>query len=185
MQEDKLTEEKWQAIIANDDLFNGQFYYAVKTTKIFCKPSCKSRVPKKENVLIFIKAADAIRAGFRPCKRCKPTNERLPDHEWVSIIVNFIDMHYKEKLSLDKLAEVSHGSPYHLHRTFKKIKGMTPVEYIQEVRIHTAKRLLRETNCTISEIAGEVGMQNTPYFITLFKKKVGFTPTHYRQSEEG
>ncbi|MFL1997255.1 bifunctional transcriptional activator/DNA repair enzyme AdaA [Lysinibacillus irui] len=176
-----MTDEKWQAIINNDTAYNNEFFYAVKSTGIFCKPSCKSRVPKKENVYIFQNAEQALRANFRPCKRCKPTNENLPDSEWVDLITAYIDQHFTEKLTLDSLASICHGSPYHMHRTFKKIKGITPVEYIQQVRVHAAKKNLIQTNKAIGDIAISVGMTNTPYFITLFKKKTGLTPAQFRQ----
>ena len=176
-----MTNLKWQAIIDNDASYNNQFFYAVKTTGIFCKPSCKSRVPKKENVRIFLNAEQALHANFRPCKRCKPTNERLPDSEWVALITEYIDKNFIEKLTLETLADIAHGSPYHLHRTFKKIKGITPVEYIQQVRVNAAKKDLIQTNKAIADISICVGMPNTPYFITLFKKKTGHTPAQYRQ----
>jgi AraC family transcriptional regulator of adaptative response / methylphosphotriester-DNA alkyltransferase methyltransferase len=178
---DMMTNEKWQAIIDNDASYNNQFFYAVKTTGIFCKPSCKSRIPKKENVRIFLNAEQALHANFRPCKRCKPTNEKLPDSEWVALITEYIDKNFTEKLTLESLADIAHGSPYHLHRTFKKIKGITPVEYIQHVRLNAAKEYLIQTNIAIADIAISVGMANTPYFITLFKKKTGHTPAQFRQ----
>lgn len=178
---DMMTDEKWQAILNNDPTYNNQFFYAVKSTGIFCKPSCKSRVPKKENVCIFLNAEQALRANFRPCKRCKPTNENLPDSEWVDVITAYIDQNFAEKLTLESLATICHGSPYHMHRTFKKIKGMTPVAYIQQVRVHVAKQYLIQTNKAIGEIAICVGMANVPYFITLFKKKTGQTPAQFRQ----
>ena len=181
-----MTDEKWQAIINNDDSYNNQFFYAVKTTGIFCKPSCKSRIPKKENVRIFQNAEEALMANFRPCKRCKPTNERLPDNDWVTIITKYIDKNYSDKLTLEILAEIGHGSPYHLHRTFKKITGITPVEYIQRIRINIAKSLLLNSVRSVTDIATSVGMANTPYFITLFKKITGTTPAQFRmeKSEE-
>ncbi|MED3562000.1 bifunctional transcriptional activator/DNA repair enzyme AdaA [Bacillus xiapuensis] len=178
-----LTEEKWQAILNNDANYNQQFFYAVKSTGIFCKPSCKSRPPKKENVLIFQNAEEALSANFRPCKRCKPTGERLPDQEWVVQIKNYIDQNYTGRLTLETLADACHGSPYHLHRTFKRITRVTPLEYIQQTRINRARKYLIHSNKTISEIALLVGLPNTPYFITLFKKKTGLTPVEYRNKE--
>lgn len=178
---EELTEEKWQAILLNDANYNHQFFYAVKSTGIFCKPSCKSRPPKKENVLIFKHAEEALTAHFRPCKRCKPTGERLPDHEWITQITQYIEESYSEKLTLKILADACHGSPYHLHRTFKRLTGVTPIEYIQETRIRNARNYLSQSNKTIGEIALLVGLPNIPYFITLFKKKTGLTPTEYRQ----
>ncbi|QRG69345.1 bifunctional transcriptional activator/DNA repair enzyme AdaA [Brevibacillus choshinensis] len=178
---EQLTDEKWQAIVGNDATFDGSFFYAVKTTRIFCRPSCKSKPPNKENVRIFENAQQALSAKFRPCKRCKPTGQRLPDREWVEQITQYIDEHFQEKLTLESLAEECHGSPYHLHRTFKRIQGITVVEYVQQTRIQAAKEMLLDTDRSIAKIASAVGMQNTPYFMTLFKKLTGRTPTEYRQ----
>lgn len=178
----RLTENMWQAIVNNDASSDGAFVYAIKTTRIFCKPSCKSRVPNKENVLIFRDAEDALTAGFRPCKRCKPLNERLPDVEWADQIAKYIEQHYNEQLNLQTIAEHCHGSPYHLHRTFKRIKGMTPAEYIQRLKIRKASESLVSTDKTMENIAQEVGMTNPAYFITWFKKMTGLTPGNYRQA---
>jgi AraC family transcriptional regulator of adaptative response / methylphosphotriester-DNA alkyltransferase methyltransferase len=181
--QEKLTDEQWQAIICNDASYDFQFYYAVKTTGIFCRPSCKSRAPKRENVDLFLTTEQALAANYRPCKRCKPTGERVPDDEWVSLVTAYIDRNYMNHLSLDLLAEISHSSPYHLHRTFKRIKSMTPIEYIQQQRIEHAKERLKISEKNIAEVGHSVGLANTPYFITLFKKKTGFTPASYRQTQ--
>ncbi|WP_089153557.1 bifunctional transcriptional activator/DNA repair enzyme AdaA [Paenibacillus tuaregi] len=176
-----MKDEYWTAIISNDAAYDEQFFYAVKTTGIFCRPSCKSRVPNRGNVRIFRSANEALREEFRPCKRCKPTGERLPDEDWVEQITTCIQSHYKEKLTLHMLADMCHGSPYHLHRTFKRITGVTPVEYIQSYRVGKAKEILMQTTSSVHEVAYSVGIPSAPYFITLFKKITGYSPAEYRQ----
>ena len=180
----QIPDEYWKAIVENDSSYDDRFFYGVVTTGIFCRPSCKSRAPRIENVVIFKNAKMALSEKFRPCKRCKPEGLRLPDHEWVQQIVEWIDQNFNKHISLEKLAEVGHGSPYHLQRTFKRLKGMSPLEYIQQVRIDKAIHFLMTTNKTISNIGMAVGLSNTPYFITLFKNKTGFTPVEYRKKGE-
>jgi len=176
-----VTDEQWEAIASNDASYDGQFWYAVKTTRIFCRPSCKSRLPRRDNIGAFEQAEQAIFARYRPCKRCKPTGQRLPSEEWIAIVTDYIDLHYDEALSLNTLAHLSHGTPYHLHRTFKKIKGETPTSYLQRTRIHHAKLALLQSDAPVSEIGAAVGLTNPPYFITLFKKMTGLTPDAYRK----
>ncbi|MFX3634253.1 MAG: bifunctional transcriptional activator/DNA repair enzyme AdaA [Candidatus Pristimantibacillus sp.] len=176
-----IPEDKWQAIIGNDSSYNDKFWYAVKTTGIFCRPSCKSRAPKRENVRLFDHAEQALTANFRPCKRCKPTGERLPDQEWVAQITTIIEKNFEDNLTLETLADMCHGSPYHLHRTFKRITGITPVEYTQATRMNKAMEYLLHSDKTIADVALSVGMPNASYFITLFKKRTGHTPNDYRQ----
>src|SRR4051794_40034310 len=115
----QLTNERWQAITQNDQSYDAVFIYAVTSTGICCRPSCKSREPKKENVRIFNNVVEALSAGFRPCKRCKPGGRSLPDEEWTTQIKEYINANYHEPLSLELLADMCHGSPYHLQRTFK------------------------------------------------------------------
>lgn len=176
-----VSDEQWQAIMHNDSSYDTLFIYAVKSTGIFCRPSCKSRLPNKANVLIFKNAEQALSQGFRSCKRCKPEGLQIPDEDWVVQITDYIDSHYSQPLTLEVLANMCHGSPFHLQRTFKRIKNMTPVEYIQLVRIEHAKDLLKATEKSIGEIGKRIGVPNTPYFITLFKKKIGLTPLQYRK----
>ncbi|WMT43437.1 bifunctional transcriptional activator/DNA repair enzyme AdaA [Paenibacillus sp. D2_2] len=177
----ELTHQRWNAIVYNDPTYDGKFFYAVKTTGIFCRPSCKSRPPKMENIRLFETAEQALSENFRPCKRCRPTGQRLPDDEWIQVVTDYIDNNYDASLTLQTLADASHGSPYHLHRTFKKIKGVTPVEYIQQVRITKAKLLLLHSGLEVAKVGASVGMANTAYFITLFKKRTGITPAQYRK----
>ncbi|WP_054023186.1 bifunctional transcriptional activator/DNA repair enzyme AdaA [Bacillus sp. FJAT-28004] len=179
-----LTDVRWHAILSNNASYDGVFFYAVKTTGIFCRPSCKSKPPNKENIAIYRTAEQALSAHFRPCKRCKPTGKRLPDDEWIHLAAEYIDRNYMNNLTLQVVADHCHGSPYHLHRTFKKIKHITPVEYIQQIRVNKAKEQLISSDLTISEIGSSVGLRNTPYFVTLFRKKTGCTPATYRQLQK-
>ena len=182
--EGNLTDEQWKAIVSNDSGYDEKFFYAVKTTRIFCRPSCKSKPPNKSNVRIFDNAEQALSAHFRPCKRCKPTGERLPDREWVEQIRSYLDSHYDQAITLEHLAEICHGSPYHLQRTFKRVVGLSPVEYLQQIRMERAVFDLINTDQSVSDISLNVGMSNVPYFITLFKKKTGYTPKEYRQAHK-
>ncbi|TQR14220.1 bifunctional transcriptional activator/DNA repair enzyme AdaA [Psychrobacillus soli] len=177
----QLTDERWQAITHNDKSYDDNFIYGVTSTGICCRPSCNSRDPKRENVLIFNDVEEALAEGFRPCKRCKPGGIRLPDEEWVVQMQEYINANYPNPLSLEKLADICHGSSYHLQRTFKRIVGITPMEYIQQVRISNAMKKLQTTSKSIAQIGLEVGFSNTPYFITLFKTKTGHTPKQYQK----
>lgn len=178
----RLSDEQWQAITNNDQSYDDVFIYAVKSTGICCRPSCKSRDPKKENVRIFKDVEEALSEGFRPCKRCKPGGIRLPDEEWTIQIQEYIYANYHKPLSLEVLADICHGSPYHLQRTFKRIIGLTPTEYIQQVRISNAMKELTAHNKSIAEVGCAVGLSNTSYFITLFKNRTGQTPKQYQKS---
>ncbi|MCA0754803.1 bifunctional transcriptional activator/DNA repair enzyme AdaA [Paenibacillus sp. N4] len=177
-----MTDEKWQAIIGNNSVYDGEFYYAVITTGIFCRPSCKSKPPKPENTTLFNTADQAISAGYRPCKRCRPRGLRVPDEEWIASVTDYIDRSISNRsLTLKVLADISHGSPYHLHRTFKRVTGLTPVEYIRQRRIGKAKELLLSTELSVAEAGACAGLPNASYFITLFKKITGLTPAEYRR----
>ncbi|MCP3763927.1 bifunctional transcriptional activator/DNA repair enzyme AdaA [Domibacillus sp. A3M-37] len=179
----RIPEEYWQAIADCNSAYDDTFFYGVETTGIFCRPSCKSRVPKKENVRILKNAHIALQENFRPCKRCKPDRLKMPAEEWIGQIMEWIDVHYAETLTLQTLADVLHGSPYHLQRLFKRVIGMSPTEYIQHVRMKQAMQLLEATDRPIAHIGLAVGLGNTPYFTTFFKKKAGYTPFEYRKKK--
>lgn len=177
-----MQDRYWQAIVANDASYDGTFYYAVKTTGIFCRPSCKSRVPKRENVRVFHDRQTAAAEHFRPCKRCRPDGLRLPEEEWIELIADHIKVSYAEPITLSVLADQFYASVYHLQRTFKRVKGITPLTYLQQQRIEAAKRLLIETNSPVNVIGAQVGIANAAHFATVFQKKTGVTPSEFRQS---
>ena len=113
-------EEMWEKIIACDRKYDGLFYTAVKTTKIFCRPSCKSRKPKKGNVEFFHDMSEVEKAGFRACKRCRPEVEHSPHTELVRKVIAFLVSQYKQKLELQDIANHVGVSPFYLERLFKQ-----------------------------------------------------------------
>ncbi|WP_168121289.1 bifunctional transcriptional activator/DNA repair enzyme AdaA [Paenibacillus sp. HB172176] len=179
-----MNDEQWEAVVSNNAEYDGKFFYAVKTTGIFCRPSCKSKEPRRDNVRVYGTAAEAMAEGFRPCKRCRPTGSMLPDEEWVDMIKSYMDRNFQSNLNLSLLAEETHGTPFHLHRIFKRVTGLTPMAYAQQVRVAEAKTLLTDSQLPIAEVGGRVGISNAPYFITLFKKLTGLTPEAYRRQQQ-
>ncbi len=175
-----MNDESWRAIVLCDADYDGKFYYGVRTTGIYCRPSCKSRVPVRSNVKLFESSMQAAAENFRPCKRCKPDGGRLPNEEWVAQMVQVIQSRYAEELTLGKLADMFHGSPYHLQRTFKRIQGVSPSDYLLRTRIAKAQELLANTDQSIMDIAYAVGIANTSHFSTQFLRQTGSTPTQYR-----
>lgn len=122
-----------------------------------------------------------MRAGYRPCKRCKSGGYRLPDEEWILQIETYIKDNYSQHLTLDAVANGCHGSPYHLHRVFKRINGFTPLECLHRIRMDKAIYDLTHTDKSISEIAILIGMPNAAHFAIMFKKRTKQTLREYRK----
>lgn len=177
-----MNEELWHAIVNCETTFDGEFFYGVITTRIFCRPSCRSRTPIRENVRIFSSVDEALLTGFRPCKRCRPDEYGLgPDEELVQAAKQIVNQHFEEPLTLDILAAELCISPYHLHRVFRRSTGTTPGDYILHTRIESAKEALRiEPQRTITDIALAVGFLSASHFSTVFQRKTGQTPTDFR-----
>lgn len=178
------TEFEWQAIQMRTSSVDREFVYAITTTKIFCKPSCPSCKPDVEHVRIYKNSDLAMESGYYPCKRCKPGGLKLSNQDWTNQMNAYMDQYYQEHITLRVLADEFHSSPYHLQRIYKSVKGYTPTEYLQKVRIQRAVELLKHTYLSVEEIGHQVGLHNTSYFITLFKNLVGTTPKQYKKTLE-
>ncbi len=178
-----MDEALWEAIVNCEPTFDGRYFYGVMTTSIFCRPSCRSRTPLRENVRIFRSAHDAGAAGYRPCKRCRPDACRLgPDEELVQAAKEIMEQRYQDSLTLDTLAQELAISPYHLHRVFKRLTGTTPAGYILDRRLRVAQEALcSEPSRTVTDIAMEAGFRSTSHFSTVFQKETGFSPSNYRK----
>lgn len=176
-----LTNIRWQAIINNNADYNSKFFYGVTTTKIFCKPACHSKIPNKENVVIFKTAAEALGANFRPCKRCQPTGT-TPNSLWIDQIKQYLNNNFQRNLTLEVIAEDCHGSVSNLQRIFKKITGISPTQYLVIIRLNKSQALLCETDYSIKTIANRCGFNSDTYYNTVFKRNFGQTPAEYRST---
>jgi AraC family transcriptional regulator of adaptative response / methylphosphotriester-DNA alkyltransferase methyltransferase len=177
-----MKEEFWRAIVECDPRYDGHMYYGLLTTGIFCKPSCKSRTPKRENVRIFYTPEEAKNAGLRPCKRCRPddVSQRSFDKELAERLTQLIDECYHEPLTLQEMASRLFVSPFYLQKCFSRIKHMSPAKYLTLKRVECAKHLLAESQETITSIALQVGFRSSAHFSSVFHKETGHSPTGYR-----
>src|SRR5712691_1113480 len=129
-------DEKWKAILARDAHFDGVFVFAVRSTGIYCRPSCPAKRSTRENVSFFATPDEAEQPGFRPCHRCNPRDPKsLPGARWVYEICAFIDANLGKKLALSTLAAEAGLSMFYFQRTFKKILGVSPRQYVEARRL--------------------------------------------------
>jgi AraC family transcriptional regulator of adaptative response / methylphosphotriester-DNA alkyltransferase methyltransferase len=174
----------WRAVLASDPGADGLFYYAVRTTGIFCRPSCKSKPPRPENVRFFSSAAAAMAAGFRPCKRCRPDRPeeyREPAVELSERAVRILTAEYADPQILAALPGRVGASPAHLQRLFKQQTGRTPRVFLQDWRIRQAAALLAGTKLNITEICLAVGFESLSSFYAAFRSITGAAPGSYRR----
>lgn len=171
----------WEAVTSCDNSYDGVFFYAVKTTKIFCRPSCKSRTPLKENVMYFPMFSVAIEQGFRPCKRCRPDLLEVPNEEAIiQVTQQIIEQESMSALPLDKLAKRVGMSKFHLQRLFKQKTKLSPLQYLTKMRMLKAAFLLESTEVSITDIALIVGYKSSAHFSVIFRKHFQCSPTEYR-----
>ena len=171
---------RWMRIVARDKSADGQFWYSVATTRVYCRPSCASRTANPKNVRIHDTLQSARATGFRPCRRCNP--ERPPiEAENASLVAAACRMIEENETepSLQWLAEASGRSPGHFHRVFKAITGVTPKEY---AAAHRAKRVRRELSAanTVTEAIYDAGFNSSGRFYQVSNDVLGMTPSQYR-----
>ena len=125
--EEILSDPRWKSIVERDRSSDGKFFYSVRTTGVYCRPSCAARLALPENVQIHITCAEAEKAGFRPCKRCKPDQPPLAERnaKKVAIACRMIERS-EEPIALARLAAAVEMSTFHFHRLFKSVTGLTP-----------------------------------------------------------
>jgi AraC family transcriptional regulator of adaptative response/methylated-DNA-[protein]-cysteine methyltransferase len=175
-----VNDPRWAAIVARDPEADGKFFYSVKTTGVYCRPSCPARLARPENVRFHPTCADAERAGFRPCKRCKPNQPALVEQHAAKVagICRLIE-NAETVPSLDALASHAGLSAYYFHRVFKAVTGLTPKAYAVA---HRAKRVRRELDrsATVTEAIFDAGYNSNGRFYEKSDAVLGMTPSNYR-----
>lgn len=183
--ESMTDEEMWKAVLHNDASYDGVFFYGVKTTGIYCRPSCKSKAPKRENVCFFATSEEARKAGFRPCKRCRSDLlDYEPMKQLAEDVKQKIEAFYREQSALyHELGEVG-VTGRRLTDVFRDVYGMTPKAYMDKLRLQEAKHLLPATDKKIIDIAYAVGFGSLSAFYRFFQKELSLTPSAYRRQSQ-
>jgi AraC family transcriptional regulator of adaptative response/methylated-DNA-[protein]-cysteine methyltransferase len=178
-------ERCWEALSNPQYPAGVEFYYGVRTTGVYCRPGCKSRRPRRENVRFFTTTQAAERAGFRPCKRCNPSGAQ-EDSAHRTLIMKAVELieSVDEPLSLEYLAGKLGLSSFHFQRLFKKTVGISPKEYYQEKRAGRVRSLLKGEE-RVSDVIYQAGFGSSRGFYSQAAGSLGMTPGDYRKGGAG
>jgi len=181
-----IDDRLWDAVVAKDSRFDGQFVFAVTSTKIYCRPSCPSRRPHREHVMFFDLPDAAEQAGFRACLRCEPRRARVldPQVELVQRVCRFLDASQTEQVRLADLAAHVGVSTFHLQRTFKRIMGISPRQYLTARRFGNFKTLVREGE-PVTQALYDSGFNSSSRLYEHAPEELGMTPATYGRGGRG
>lgn len=174
------SDPRWAAVVARSREADGTFYYAVKSTGVYCRPSCAARQALPANVTFYASRQEAETAGFRPCKRCKPDQPSLLEQYAAKVTQACRLIEQAETMPrLAELAERVGVSSYHFHRVFKQITGLTPREY---AAAHRERRVREELarGGTVTTAIFDAGYNSNGRFYQRSYEVLGMTPTSYR-----
>jgi len=179
-------EEFWKAVVNRDRRFRQLFVYGVRSTGIFCRATCPSRRPNREQVAFFAGPEAAERAGFRACRRCDPKNMLLRDQRasMVQRVCREIDAHLDEPVRLERLGKVEGLSSAHLQRTFKHVLGISPLQYARARRVLLLKSDLKRGKDVTSALYN-AGFGSSSRLYEHASSELGMTPSTYRNGGAG
>jgi AraC family transcriptional regulator of adaptative response/methylated-DNA-[protein]-cysteine methyltransferase len=171
---------RWASVVARAADADGSFFYSVRTTGVYCRPSCGARLPRPENVRFHPTREDAERAGFRPCKRCRPDRPSVPEQHAAKVAEACRLIQRSASVPvLEDLADQVGLSPFHFHRVFKAITGLTPRAY---AAAHRGERVRSELgrSSTVTAAIYQSGYSSNGRFYGESDRLLGMTPTDYR-----
>ena len=172
---------RWSAVMARDSGRDGEFVFAVATTGVYCRPSCPSRRPQRENVRFFARPEHAEKAGFRACLRCKPRAiSGNPQSDFAKEVCRYIEQHLDEPITLDRLGKAFRQSPFQLQRRFKAALGITPREYADSCRLRQLKRNLQAGD-NVTRAMYDAGYGSSSRLYEKTASQLGMTPDKYRR----
>ena len=175
-----VSDPRWAAVVLRDTAADGTFFYSVRTTGVYCRPSCAARAARPENVEFHATTEAAERAGFRPCKRCKPDQLPLSEQHAATVaeLCRLIE-NAEQAPTLEQLATHAGLSTFHLHRVFKAVTGVTPKQYEAAHRTRRVKAEL-DRSATVTEAIYGAGYNSNGRFYEQSNDVLGMTPTEYR-----
>jgi AraC family transcriptional regulator of adaptative response/methylated-DNA-[protein]-cysteine methyltransferase len=176
---------RWEAVVRRDRAADGVFYYAVRTTGVYCRPSCAARLARREHVDFHATCAEAEQAGFRPCKRCEPREAPRASRQASAVAAACRAIEAAEEMpSLDDLAQVAGMSRHHFHRLFKALTGVTPKAYADAQRARRVRDELTRNETITTAIYG-AGFNSNGRFYATSSALLGMTPTAFRTGGRG
>jgi AraC family transcriptional regulator, regulatory protein of adaptative response / methylated-DNA-[protein]-cysteine methyltransferase len=176
---------RWDAVLSRDRAFDGQFVYGVTSTGVFCRPSCPSRKPRPDRVRFFETTDAAERAGFRACKRCRPTSVQPPSvADAIQHATRYLKEHAEESVSLTELARIVRSSPSHLQREFKRTLGLSPREYQAACRADRFRQHL-QAGRDVTSAMYEAGYGSPSRIYEASPTGRGMHPATYRRGGAG
>lgn len=173
-------DDRWQSVVDRDADADGQFVFAVQTTGIFCRPSCRAKHALRKNVSFFADARQALAAGFRPCKRCQPDKDSAHQHRLEKIAHACQLLEQESPLTLDELAQQVAMSPYHLHRLFKATTGMTPKAWQQSWRARRLRDALAK-GVPVTQAILNAGFPDSSSYYRKADQTLGMTAKQFRK----
>ena len=173
-------DSRWQAVLDRDAASDGSFVFAVSSTGVYCRPTCPSRRPRRENVSFFSNPEQAEHAGFRACLRCRPRSRGSAQTELVKAICRYLEQHLDEPVTLPRLGREFRLSPFHLQRTFKAELGVTPRAYVDSCRMNQFKSHLRAGH-SVTRAMYDAGYSSSSRLYERTSTQLGMTPDTYRR----
>jgi AraC family transcriptional regulator of adaptative response/methylated-DNA-[protein]-cysteine methyltransferase len=178
-------ERAWAAVAARDAAWDGRFVYGVASTGVYCRPSCGARRPRRDRVAFFADASSAEAAGYRACRRCRPRQVGASDAERrVEAARDYLAAHLDETVTLERLGRELGTSPYHLQRTFKRLLGLTPKDYVLALRAERLKQRLKEGD-DVTTATYEAGYGAGSRLYEQSDARLGMTPGTFRRGGRG